>query len=202
LAISDVYAIESFLSGVSSLLLQGSTIEAKTLEMKIFVHVHELFVLLVIIYVVWTVPFFARVTIAITIQKYLMHIMMKPALTDLLDQIIPLTRVFGDWIRFAIITASVLLVICFPEKIQACILMVCLGYNKLFLASPESFTDLVESVSGPNNLDGKSTFLLVVVVISVVWQLLHGFQSSILRLIVPLGFLIAKEPKSDETKRV
>lgn len=179
-----------------------SAIDTKTSDTKIFRLVHELLVLLVVFYAVWTVPFFARVTIAIATQKYVTQILMTPALIDPLDQVIPLRKMFGGWVQLAISTAAVLLGTCFPVKIQACMLMVCLGYNKLFLAAPESFNDMIASVSGPNNLDGKSTFFLVVVFISILWQLLHGFQSSLVGFIVPLGFLIVKEPHIEEMKRV
>jgi len=200
-AIYDVYAVNSFIRRVSSFLFQATLSDTEKCEKKIFMYTHEVFVMLVIIYGVWTVPFLARVTIAIPMQKYATSIAMTPAVITLIEKIIPLRKVFRGWIRMTISTASVFFATLFPAKIQACLLMICLGCDKFFAEAPKSIKDAVAGIKGPKNLDGKTTVLLVLVVISLVWQLLYRFQSSVLGYIVPFGYLILKPTERVRNKR-
>lgn len=187
LAIYNVYEVGSFLSEVYSLLKEVIATDVKTQEKSIFMAARRLFMLFVIFYAVWTVPFLARITMAITLQKYIIQNVMG-AIFYLMDKIRSERNAFGGLLRLTIVTAiaSVLLMCLFEENIQACFLMACHGTDTLFLAAPESF---IASAKIPKMLDRKVILLSVILVISMTWQFLSGFQCSFLGFVVPLGFL-------------
>jgi len=126
------------------------------------------------------------VTIAITTQTYITQTVITPEVLE----VIQLERVFGKWTRLVIGTVSVVLLSLLQAQILGCLLMSFIGYERLYTAAPMRFNDTLGAIKGPNNLDGRVTFLWVCAIISVLWQLLHGFQSSLLGFIVPLGFLV------------
>jgi len=177
-----VYAIKL----ASVLFDRESTIESEGHALNIIVPIRMLCMLLATFYAVWTTPFLARVTIAITTQTYIT----QTAITPEVLEVIQLDMVCGKWTRLVIGTVAVILLSLLQAQILGCLLMSIIGYERLYSATPVCFDYTLGAIKGPNNLDGRVTFLWVCAIISVLWQLLHGFQSSLLGFIVPLGFLV------------
>lgn len=147
-----------------------------------------------VFYVVWTVPFLARVTFAVAIQKCITTTVVHRAVIEYLKKQ-SVDKIFGKWFASAVVTITFLMLILFPLRVQACLLISCLGYQKLFSAMSKSAREMVESIKLPKNYDGMIITFCICMTASTLLMFFSSFQYSLLRFTVPLGFCIPKATK-------
>lgn len=190
LSFFHVYAVEDYTRGLMLFPFDGAVVDAEMWETLIVESAYELWVLFVIFYVVWTVPFFTSMTFVLTIYKCVTKTNVSRAMIEYLEQQ-RLYEIFGKWLGFAVVGASVLLFILLPLRIQACLLMSCLGHQKM----SEHSREMVESIKWPNNYDGMILIFCTCIAASIIFQYFSGFQASVFGFTVPLGFCIPKVNK-------
>jgi len=190
LSFFHVYPIEDCTRGLMQFAFDGDVVDAEMWETYIVESAYELWVLFVNFYVVWTVPFFASMTFAATIYKRVRKTNVSRAMMEYLEKQ-RLYEIFGKWLGFAVVGASVLMFVFLPLRIQACLLMSCLGYQKM----SEHSREMVESIEWPNNYDGMVMIFCTCIAASVIFQVFSGFQASLFAFTVPLGFCIPKVNK-------
>lgn len=190
LSFLHVYAVEDYTRGLMQFPFDGAVVDAKMWETHMVESAYELWVLFVIFYVVWTVPFFTSMTFASTIYKRVTKTNVSQAVIEFLKKQ-RLYEIFGKWLGFGVVGASVLMFILLPLRIQACLLMSCLGYQKMLERSRE----MVESIKWPNNYDGLILIFWTCIAASIIFQFFSGFQASVFGFTVPFGFCIPKVNK-------
>jgi len=190
LSFFHVYTVEDYTHGLMQFPFDGAEVDAKMWETHIVEAAHELWVLFVIFYVVWTVPFFTSLTFFSTIQKCVTKTVASGAMTEYFEKQ-GLNGLFGKWLGFAVVGVSAFMFIPLPIRLQTCLLMSCFGYQKL----SECSRGMVESINWPNNYDGMTIIFCACLATSIFFQYFSGFQSSLLGFTVPLGFCIPKVNK-------
>jgi len=159
------------------------------LEKHIVNSAHEIWVMFVIFYSVWTIPVVASLTISFATLKLVAQTMIDVQVTKFFERNLSLLEKCGRFPRYVM---SVLLISLLPTNIQACLLTSCWGCHKLSSVLSDGFKENVSSIKGPNNIDGIILTSWICVAISIVLQLFGDFQSSLFGFLVPLGFCIPK----------
>jgi len=159
------------------------------LEKHILNSAHEIWVMFVIFYSVWTIPIVASLTTSFAVLKLIAQTMIDVKVIEFFERNISLFKKFGRCSRYVM---SVLLISLLPTNIQACLLTSCWGCHKLSSVLSDGFKECVSSTKGPNNIDGIILISWICVAISIVLQLFGDFQSSLFGFLVPLGFCIPK----------
>jgi len=186
--------VGKYIRKISDFKFDNFSVHSKMLELKIVKSAHEIWVWFVIFYAVWTVPFLASLTIALSTLKLVESTMISQEMIQCLEKPISLLKAYSKWPRYAVFVFSALLFALFPTSIQASILMSCLGYQKLLSVS-DGFKQEVSSINGPKNIDGITIASWICVAISIVLQCFCYFQSSLFGCVVTLGLCIPRETK-------
>jgi len=159
------------------------------LEKHVLNSAHEIWVMFVIFYSVWTIPIVASLTISFAVLKLVAQTMIDVKVMKFFERNISLLKKCGRFSRYVM---SVLLISLLPINIQACLLTSCWGCHKLSSVLSDGFKECVSSIKGPNDIDGIILISWICVAISIVLQLFGDFQSSLFGFLVPLGFCIPK----------
>jgi len=154
---------------------------------------HQVWLLMVVYYVIWSIPLLSKITIAFMLEKFITGTFITPAIMADLEERLPLALIFGKWcpfvikvsIRFVLVVLSV-----FTGKIQVCLVMACIGYQKLSSSFTEGLCKEIEGIEGLFKLDGNAVTLWAPAIVCTVWQFWHGYESSFLGMIVTLQFLV------------
>jgi len=208
LSFSDVYivnytneflslnAVEKYVQKIREFPFDRFSVDSKMFEMKIAKSAHEVWVLFVIFYAVWTVPFLASLTIALSTLKLVANTMISREMIQYMEKPISKLKAFTRFLHLTVFVFSALLFELLPMNIQASILMSCLGYQKLLSIISDDLKEDFSSIKGPENIDGITVTSWICVAISIVLQLFSAVQSSLFVYIVPLGLCIPRETKS------
>jgi hypothetical protein len=191
--ILNLNIVEKYIQKIRDFSLSKFSIHSKMFEMKILKSAHEIWVLFVIFYAVWSVPFLASLTLALSTLKLVADTMISPEMTQYFEKPKSQLKVYSRWLRYAVFVFSAHIFVLLPKNIQASILMSCLGYQKLFSVVSNDFKHIVLSIKGPNNIDGITVTSWICVAISIVLQFFCGFQSSLFVYMVPLGLYLPGE---------
>jgi len=177
---------------VASLKVQGKGGDMETTLKSL----HQVWLLMVVYYGIWSIPLLSKITIAFMLEKFITGTIFNPAIMAHLEERLPLELVFGRWcpfvmkvtIRFVLVFLSV-----FTYNIQVCLVMACIGYQKLSSSFTEGLCKQIDGIEGPFKLNGNAVTLWASVIVCTVWQFWHGYESSFLGMIVPLGFLVMEK---------
>jgi len=186
--------VEKYIQKIWDFQFDNLSVHSKMFELKIVKSAHEIWVLFVIFYAVWTVPLLASLTIALSTLKFVENTMISREMIQCLEKPISQLKAYCRWPRYVVFVFSALLFVLFPPNIQASVLMSCLGYQKLLSVS-DGFKQEVSSIKGPKNIDGITVASWICVAISIVLQCFRYFQSSLLGCVVTLGLFIPRETK-------
>lgn len=153
---------------------------------------HQLWLLAMVFYAVWTVPILSKITVAFMLEKHVSRTIINPVKT-LFEERLQVEQMFGRWwplvlkgaTRFVLATMAV-----FFHNIQICLVMACIGYHKLCIACSPALHEQIRAMEGPFKLNGTALTLWASAILCTLWQLWNGYQSSYFGIIVPLGFLI------------
>jgi len=153
---------------------------------------HELWILAILWYAIWSVPLLSVVTAAFMLEKYITGTIINPAIMTQLEECLPFLKVLGRWSPF-IIQVSIRLVLIilssFSYKFQVCLVMGCVGYDRLYSSLPVGVRKQIYGIKGPFKLDGKASTLWASAFVCSLWQCWNGYEFSLLGIFVPLGFL-------------
>jgi len=191
--ILNLNAVEKYLQKIWDFSFDKFSVHSKMFEMKIVKSAHEIWVLFVIFYAVWTVSFLASLTMTLATLKLVANTMISREMTVYFEKNILNLSTSARWLRYAVFIMSALVFVLLPINIQACILMSCLGYQKLISVMSDGFKENVFSIKGPNNIDGIIITSWIIVAMSIILQFFCRFQSSLFGFMVPLGFYIPRE---------
>jgi len=159
---------------------------------------HQLWLLTVVLYAVWTVPILSKITVAFMLEKHVSKTIINPIVKTLFEEQLQVEQMVGRWwplvlkgaTRFVLATMAV-----FFHNIQICLVMACIGYQKLCIACSPALHEQIRAMEGPFKLDGTALTLWASAILCTLWQLWSGYQSSYFGIIVPLGFLITARGK-------
>jgi len=186
------YEVFKVYNVVISLTIQGKGSDMETTLKSL----HQVWLLMVVYYGIWSIPLLSKITIAFMLEKFITGTIFNPAIMAHLEERLPLELVFGRWcpfvmkvtIRFVLVFLSV-----FTYNIQVCLVMACIGYQKLSSSFTEGLCKQIDGIEGPFKLNGNAVTLWASVIVCTVWQFWHGYESSFLGMIVPLGFLVMEK---------
>lgn len=160
---------------------------------------HQLWLLTVVLYAVWTNPLLSKIMVAFMLEKHVSNTMINPSLKNLLEERFPIVDMFGRWWPFVLKAATRLVLVflsIFFYNIQVCLVMACIGYQKVCMAISPALREQIQVMEGPFKLDGAALTQWACVIACTGWQLCHSYESSFLGIIVPVGFLVpAKKVK-------
>jgi len=154
---------------------------------------HQFWVLALIWYAIWNVHLLSVVTIAFMLEKYITGTIVNPAIMTQLEERLPLLKMFGRWSPFIIrvsIRISLIVLSSFSYHFQACLVMGCVGYDRLYSSLPIGLRKQIYELEGPFKLDGKAATLLAFVIVCSVWQCWNGYEFSLFGIVVLFGFLV------------
>jgi len=154
---------------------------------------HQLWLLTMVFYAVWTVPILSKITVAFMLEKHVSRTIINPTVKTLFEERFQVEQMFGGWwplvlkgvTRFVLATMAV-----FFHNIQICLVMACIGYHKLCIACSPALHEQIRAMEGPFKLDGTALTLWGSAILCTLWQLWSRYQSSYFGIIVPLGFLL------------
>jgi len=97
----------------------------------------------------------------------------------------------------AAVLLTILMVSIFTCNIQACLVLGSVGFRKVYSSLSPGMREQFSSIKGPFKLDGVTTSLWGSAIFCTVWQLWYWYESSLFRMIVPLGFLVCESNVED-----
>lgn len=160
----------------------------------------QLWLLALVGFTVWTVPFLSKLTVAFMLEKYVTYFFVNSAIMDRLEKKFPAVMVFGKWwptVRKASVRLLLGILSVFAYNFQASLVMGCIGWNKVWTSITPRLRKQIQDIKGPFNLEGQVVTLWASVIVCTLWQLWHTYEFSFLGIIVPIGFLIrAKKLKA------
>jgi len=163
---------------------------------EILKSLHQVWRLMMVYYGIWSIPLLSKITIAFMLEKFITGTIVNPAIMAHLEERLPLVLMFGRWcpfvikvsIRFVLVFLSV-----FTDNIQVCLVMACIGYQKISSSFTEGLCKQIEGIEGLFKLDGHAVTLWASAIVCTAWQFWHGYESSFLGFIVPIGFLVEEK---------
>jgi len=161
---------------------------------------HQLWVLTMVLYAVWTIPILSKITVAFMLEKHVSRTIINPTVKTLLEERFQITQIFGRWwplvlkgaTRFILVIMAI-----FFYNIQVCLVMACIGYHKLCIACSPALHEQIRAIEGPFKLDGTALALWASAFACTGWQLWNAYESSYFGIIVLLGFLVHARKVSD-----
>jgi len=154
---------------------------------------YQLWLLIMVLYAVWTVPILSKITVAFMLEKYVSRTIIDPIIKTLIESQWPIPKMFGIWWPLVLKGAtrmSLAIMAIFFYNIQVCLVMACIGYHKLCIACSPALHEQIRAMEGPFKLDGTALTLWGSAILCTLWQLWSRYQSSYFGIIVPLGFLL------------
>jgi len=179
--------------------LGGLNFERAAIEMKITLKtLKQIWLLMLVYYAVYTSSLLSNITVAFMLEKYISDTIHNPSIMALIEKRLPLEKTLGRWchhviqvvVRFVLVILSVV-----SYRLQVCLVMACIGCHKVYSSLPAGVQKKIDTFEGPFKLDGKPVILWGCAILCTVWQLLNGYQSSFLGMMVPFGFLIKEKVK-------
>jgi len=161
---------------------------------------HQLWVLTMVLYAVWTVPILAKITVAFMLEKQVSRTIINPTVKTLLEERFQFTQILGRWWPFVLkgVTRFILAILAiFFYSIQVCLVMACIGFHKLWIACSPALHEQIRAMEGPFKIDGTALILWASAIACTSWQLWSGYESSYFGIIVLLGFLVHATKVSD-----
>lgn len=156
--------------------------------------IHKLWLLLVALYAVWTMPLLSKITVAFMLEKQVSGTIFNPSFEKFLKHQFQIVDLVGTrWWPFILKAATRLVFVFFSLfffNIQVCLVMAFIGYQKVCSAISPALLNQIRVMEGPFNLDGATSTLWACTIVFSFWQLWHSYESSYLGIIVPLGFLV------------
>jgi len=154
---------------------------------------HQLWVLGMVYYSVFSFPLLSTVVVAFMLEKYLSETIYTPAILTSVEEQVPLRKTFGIWcpyvvqgvVRFILVILSL-----FSYRMQVCLVMACFGFDQVYSSFTDGLRRQIEATEGPFKLNGKAVMLWVCAIACSCWQFIHGYESSFIGILVPLGFLV------------
>jgi len=154
---------------------------------------HQFWLLLLIWYAIWSVQLISVVTIAFMLERYITGTIVNPAIMTQWEERFPLSKMLGRWSPFIIrvsIRITLIVLSYFSYQFQVCLVMGCVGYERLYSSLPIGLRKQISDLEGPFKLDGKAATLWAFVIICSVWQCWNGYEFSLFGIAVLLGFLV------------
>jgi len=180
----------------------GELMEKKGKELRLIKgSLQQLWLLIMVFYAVWTVPFLSKITVAFMLEKHVSRTIINPSVKPIFEEQFQVEQIFGRWWPLVLKGATryiLAFMSLFFHNIQICLVMACIGYHKLCVACSPALHEQIRAMEGPFKLDGTALTLWASAILCTLWQLWSGYQSSYFGIIVPLGFLIDAR-KSSET---
>jgi len=143
---------------------------------------------MVALYAVWKIPMLSKITVAFMLEKQVSVTVMNISTKTFFEELN-----FGRWQQLVLKGATRLLfafLSIFFHNIQVCFVMGHIGYHKLCMAISPTLRKQIQGMEGPYNLDGTTLTLWACVVACTGWQWFLAYESSLLGIFVPLGFLV------------
>lgn len=142
----------------------------------------------VALYAVLKIPLLSKITVAFMLEKQLSATVMNLSTRTFLEELN-----FGRWQPLVLKGATRLLfafLSIFFHNIQVCFVMAHIGYHKLCMAISPALRKQIQVFEGPYNMNGTTLTLWVCVIACTGQQQFNAYESSLLGIIVPLGFLV------------
>jgi len=143
---------------------------------------------MVALYAVWKIPLLSKITVAFMLEKQVSAAVVNRSTRTFFEELN-----FGRWQPLVLKGATRLLfafLSIFLHNIQVCFVMAHLGYHKLCMAISPALRKQIQVFEGPYNLNGTTLTLWACVIACTGWQWFCAYESSLLGIIVPLGFLV------------
>jgi len=174
---------------VQRLMLNVTQADAKKTSKSL----HQLWLLGMVYYSVFSFPLLSTVVVAFMLEKYLSETIYTPAIMTSVEEQVPVQETLGIWcpyvvqgvVRFILVILSL-----FSFRIQVCLVMACFGFDKVYSSFSDGLRRQIEATEGPFKLNGKAVMLWVCAIACSYWQFLHNYESSFIGILVPLGFLV------------
>jgi len=163
---------------------------------------YQLWLLIMVLYAVWTIPILSKITVAFMLEKYVSRTIINPII-KLFEEELPIAQMFGRWWPLVLkgATRMILAIMAiFFYNIQVCLVMACIGYHKLCIACSPALHEQIQAMEGPFKLDGTALALWASALACTAWQLWNSYESSYLGILVPLGFIIHANKAPDTYK--